>query len=222
MSQPSLLAVIGSATPPGRLRRAVSDAIDRHAERCGDAVELIDLAERSVSFASGAPLDALGDDSAAVVAAIARAQGVLLATPVYRGTYTGVLKNLLDLVPVEGLRGKAVGIVAMGATDHHSLGADWHLRDVLAWFGAVPAPTSVYLTSRDFADGIPGEPAAAALDALLETVGGLSTALQGVPHRLSHPSDVGPRAAPAWAVRTTSDRAPLIAETSLRANRGRS
>ena len=54
----SLLAVIGSATPPGRLRRAVAEAVERHP---GDSFELIDLAERRVSFASGAPLDSLAN-----------------------------------------------------------------------------------------------------------------------------------------------------------------
>ena len=41
----------------------------------------------------------------------------------------------------------------MGATQHHFLGVDWHLRDVLAWFGALVVPTSVYLVSADFVNG---------------------------------------------------------------------
>ena len=40
----------------------------------------------------------------------------------------------------------------MGATQHHFLGVDWHLRDVLAWFGALVVPTSVYLVSADFVE----------------------------------------------------------------------
>ena len=41
----------------------------------------------------------------------------------------------------------------MGATQHHFLGVDWHLRDVLAWFGVLMVPSSVYLASADFVDG---------------------------------------------------------------------
>jgi FMN reductase len=41
----------------------------------------------------------------------------------------------------------------MGATSHHYLGVDWHLRAVLAWFGALVVPTSVYLESAHFAQG---------------------------------------------------------------------
>jgi len=96
---------------------------------------------------------------------------VLLASPVYRGTFTGALKNLLDLAPVDALRSKPVGIVAMGATPHHYLGVDWHLRDVLAWFGALVAPTSVYLESAHFKDGALADPGArAALTQLVATL----------------------------------------------------
>ena len=56
------------------------------------------------------------------------ADAVLMASPVYRGSYTGALKNLLDLTPVDALRNKPVGIVAMGATLHHYLGVDGQLR----------------------------------------------------------------------------------------------
>ena len=116
-----------------------------------------------------------------MVAAIAGADGVVLATPVYRGSLTGALKNLLDHVPVAALRGTPVGIVAMGASDHHYLGVERHLRDVLAFFGAHPLPTAVYLSSRDFAEGVPSERAAGELDELFAAVSTLAQALRGAP-----------------------------------------
>jgi FMN reductase len=167
-----LVAIIGSTTPPGRLRRAVAEALDRATV----PTTLIDLAEQRIAFADGRPAAELGDDTADVVAAIAEADAVLLATPTYRGSMTGALKNLLDHVPVPALRDTAVGIAAMGASDHHFLGVDRHLRDVLTFFGAVVAPVSVYVTSRDFADGVPSERAAAALDGLIRTTAALSAA----------------------------------------------
>jgi FMN reductase len=126
-----------------------------------------------VACAAGRPLDQLGDDSARVVGEIAAADAVLLASPVYRGSFTGALKNLLDLTPVDALRDKPVGIVAMGATLHHYLGVDWHLRAVLAWFGALVSPTSVYLESSHFKDGVLAD--AAAQSAMGDLVAGLLT-----------------------------------------------
>lgn len=176
--------MLGSVTSPGRLHRAVNEALDRAESgsvTSGPAsVDRIDLAEQTIGFADGTPLDQASDDSASVIAQIASADAVVLTTPVYRGSMTGALKNLLDLTPVEALRGKPVLIVAMGASDHHSLGVERHLRDVLSFFGALPVPVDVYLTSADFKDGAPGEDAARRLDQGLEGLVTLAKATGGL------------------------------------------
>ena len=156
------MAVVGAVTPPGRLNAAVQHAVDAASALPGVSASLVSLADYKVSFADGRPPESFGDDTARVVSAVAEADAVLLASPVYRGSFTGALKNLLDLVPVDGLRNKPVGIVAMGATLHHYLGVDWQLRAVLAWFGALVAPTSVYLESSHFRDGKLADPGARA------------------------------------------------------------
>jgi FMN reductase len=162
-----VVSVVGSVTPPGRLRRAVEEASERLRPLVAH-VELIDLGEHRISFADGREPSSLGDDTGAVIEVIERAHVVVFATPVYRGSMTGALKNVFDLLPVQALAAKVVGLVAMGASDHHFLGADRHWRDVLTFFGALPMPTSVYLTGADFVQGLPGEQAAATLDELLE------------------------------------------------------
>lgn len=162
-----LVGLLGSVTPPGRLSGAVESALERAATR-GHETRFLDLGALTVGFADGRPLDQLGDDSPLLVQAICDAEAVVLATPVYRGTLTGALKNALDLLPLAALQAKPVGIIAMGATLHHYLGAESHLRDTLSWFGALTLPTGVYLSSADFVDGIASETAAVALDALIE------------------------------------------------------
>jgi FMN reductase len=173
-----LVTVLGSVTPPGRFNRALSAALGAAVARTPDLESvLLDLANYRIAFADGRAPEQLGDDTAQVVGAIVQADAVLLASPVYRASFTGALKNLLDHLPVEALNGKACGIVAMGATQHHYLGVDRHLRDVLAWFGAVVAPTGVYLTAADFRDGAPGDGALTELGALIDAVLRLSDAL---------------------------------------------
>jgi FMN reductase len=149
-----LLAIVGSVTPPGRLLSATRWVLDSaSASRKDLEVDLINLADKKVAFADGRPPEQYNDDTAGIIESVRTADGVIVASPVYRGSFTGALKNLLDHLPIETLAGKPVGIVAMGATQHHYLGVDWHLRDVLAWFGALLVPTSVYLASADFVDG---------------------------------------------------------------------
>ncbi len=166
-----LLAIVGSVTPPGRLLNATQSLLDgARATRSELQTELINLADKKVAFADGRPAEQLGDDTASIIASVRAAEGVVIASPVYRGSFTGALKNLLDHLPVEALAGKPVGIIAMGATQHHFLGVDWHLRDVLAWFGALVAPTSAYLASADFVDGQLTEGARQDLLALADAV----------------------------------------------------
>src|SRR5215469_8634226 len=62
-------------------------------------------------------------------------------------------------------------IVAMGGSAHHYLAVDTQLRQVLGWFGALVAPTGVYLTAADFNDGaLTSEAARKDLAALAETL----------------------------------------------------
>ncbi len=170
-----VVALLGSVTPPGRLSSAVSGALSR-LQDAGHETSLLDLGSLSVGYADGRPADQLMDDTGNLVADISAADAVVLASPIYRASMTGAMKNALDLLPVEALRGKPVAIVTMGATLHHYLGAESHLRDVLAWFGALTLPTAVYLSSADFVDGVLTESAAAQLDELLATATRLAAA----------------------------------------------
>ena len=173
---PRLLALLGSVTPPGRMHRALEDAVSRANAADGDWT-FLDLGTLQLGFADGTPIDQLEDDTSDLVDQVRDADGVVLASPVYRASLTGALKNALDLLPVDALQGKPVGILAMGGSHHHYLGVATHLRDVLQWFGALPAPTDVDLTSADFSEGIPTDTAAAEVDALLATVGTLASRL---------------------------------------------
>jgi FMN reductase len=175
-----LVMVVGAATPPGRLNAAVESLASGLAARPGIEVETISLAAQRLEICDGRKLEDYDDPTRDAVARIAAADGVLLAAPVYRASFPGVLKNLLDLLPVEALRDKPVAIVAMGGSPHHYLAVDGHLRMVLAWFGAMTLPNSVYLTGRDFAEGrVAAEGAAADLAALGGALATVAAALKG-------------------------------------------
>lgn len=149
-----LLMLVGAATPPGRLAAAVTaaaDAVRGQAENID--VDIMNLADTPIDICDGRPLEGYGPETRRAVERIADVAAVLIAAPVYRASFPGVLKNLLDITPVGALQAKPVGIVAMGGSAHHYLAVDTQLRQVLGWFGALVAPTSVYLTGADFRDG---------------------------------------------------------------------
>jgi FMN reductase len=169
---PRLFMLVGAATPPGRLAAAIAAAAEAVRSNAEDIqVDIMNLAETPIDTCDGRPLDGYGAETRRAVEGIAAAAAVLIAAPVYRASFPGVLKNLLDIVPVDALQGKPVGIVAMGGSAHHYLAVDAQLRQVLGWFGALVAPTAVYLTGADFRDGaLTSESARKDLTALANTL----------------------------------------------------
>ncbi|WFR73397.1 NAD(P)H-dependent oxidoreductase [Prescottella defluvii] len=130
-----LLTVYGSPTPPGKLARALGLIEDDVRTRCpGWAVE------RLAPEPTADPVVARWGADA--IERVQAADAVVLASPVFRGSFTGTLKLLVDALPNEALRSKPVGILTVAAAPHHFLSAERHLRDVLAWFGASPPPTA--------------------------------------------------------------------------------
>lgn len=67
---------------------------------------------------------------------IERAAGVVIATPVYKAAYSGVLKAFLDLLPQKSLAGKPVLPIMTAGSDKHLLAIDYALKPVLAALGA--------------------------------------------------------------------------------------
>lgn len=174
----TLAVVIGAATAPGRLHAAATQMAVDAAERL--EVVVVDLSTSPLDLADGRPLEQCNQPTRNAVYGIDRADAVIISTPVYRASYPGALKNLLDLLPLSALQGKPVGVVAMGATLHHYLAVDSQLRGVLAWFGAFALPTGLYLTGADFdAGGKPTESAREELGALWRGTADVADRLRG-------------------------------------------
>ena len=105
----------------------------------------------------GAGLLRFGDP--AVTAAIDDVRGcdvLVVASPTYKATFTGVLKSFLDLVPAQGLSGITAFPLMLGAGPAHALAPEWALKPVLVELGAsCPAP-GLYLLDATSADADAG------------------------------------------------------------------
>lgn len=77
---------------------------------------------------------------------IASADAVIIASPVYKASYTGVLKAYIDLLPQKGFEGKIVTPIFIAGSMAHLLAIDYALKPVLASMGARHFTKSVYTT----------------------------------------------------------------------------
>ena len=84
----------------------------------------------------------------AALAAVAAADAVVIATPVYKAAYSGILKAFLDLLPQDGLSGKLVLPLASGGSQSHMLALDYALRPVLHALNARQVLSSIYATAQ--------------------------------------------------------------------------
>lgn len=82
------------------------------------------------------------------IALIEQADALLIATPIYKAAYTGVLKAFLDLLPQKALAGKVILPIATGGTIAHLLAIDYTLKPVLSELGARNVLGGVYAVDK--------------------------------------------------------------------------
>lgn len=75
------------------------------------------------------------------------ADAIVIATPIYKAAYSGLLKTFLDLLPQDGLAGKIVLPIATAGSQSHMLALDYALRPVLASLSAQQILPSIFATS---------------------------------------------------------------------------
>ena len=108
-----IVGIVGSLREGSYTRMAVQIAL-RGAEEAGAEIQLIDLREYDLPFCDGEDDQAQGyPDVLRLKREVAAAQGVILGTPDYHGSFSGVLKNALDLMGFDEFGGKVMGLVGV-------------------------------------------------------------------------------------------------------------
>jgi FMN reductase len=124
----SIACIVGSPSSPSRTA-FVATAIADHLARAGNAVETISVRDLPAEDLLRARTDSPA--IAAAVATVEKAEGVVVATPIYKASFSGMLKTFLDLLPQFAFRDKWVLPIATGGGSAHILALDYGLRPVL-------------------------------------------------------------------------------------------
>lgn len=81
---------------------------------------------------------------------VEQADLVIAATPVFRGSYTGLFKHFFDLVDQYALANTLVLLAATGGGEHHALVLEHALRPLFGFFQALTVPVAVFASAGDF------------------------------------------------------------------------
>jgi FMN reductase len=138
-------AVVGNPKPRSRTYQAARVV----AERLGDAPPdlIVDIADLGAGV-----MDPEDNATAEAVSAVQGLDVVVVASPTYKATYTGLLKVFLDRFPSSGLAGVVAVPLMLGGGPGHALAPEHTLRPVLVELGASTPTRALYVIDRDWAN----------------------------------------------------------------------
>ncbi len=115
--------------------------------------QLIELGELAPQLAGALWRSQLPEAVERQLVAVEQADVLVVSTPVYRGSYTGLFKHFFDFIHQDALVDTPILLAATGGSERHALVIDHQLRPLFSFFQARTLPLGVYATDRDFAEG---------------------------------------------------------------------
>lgn len=154
-----LVAVSGGMQRPSKSAALAEHLLSLIADALPVEPHLIELGTLAPRFAGAVWRSQLPAEVERELAAVEQADILVVTTPVYRGSYTGLFKHFFDFIDQDALVDTPVLLAATGGSVRHALVIDHQLRPLFSFFQARTLPLGVYATDKDFVDHRPRDPA---------------------------------------------------------------
>lgn len=146
----NLVTVSGSLQTPSRTSALVNALASQIAKHRSLNIETIEIGDIASELGQVTRPDKAPHNIQKAIKSIETADFLIVATPVYRGSYTGLFKHLFDLVHHEALIDKPVLLAATGGSERHTLIIEHQLRPLFAFFQANTLAIGVYGVESEF------------------------------------------------------------------------
>ena len=147
-----LVAVSGGLQRPSKAAALSEHLMDLIAEVVLCEQRLVELGQLAPQLAGAVWRSQLPEAVERDLAAVEQADILVVTTPVYRGSYTGLFKHFFDFIDQDALIDKPILLAATGGSERHALMIDHQLRPLFSFFQARTLPLGVYATDKDFLD----------------------------------------------------------------------
>jgi len=147
-----VVGVSGSLHEPSRTTALVRTILASVAQRIPAQTELVEVAALGAGFAGALKREDVAPEVETALQAIESADLLVVASPVYRASFTGLFKHLFDFVGQYDLVGTPVLLAATGGGERHALIIEHQLRPLFGFFQALTLPIGVYASNSDFVD----------------------------------------------------------------------
>ncbi|HDS1578407.1 TPA: FMN reductase [Stenotrophomonas maltophilia] len=147
-----VVALVGSPTSSvtSRTLLLVRHLLDSLQQRLHASVDVVELAPIARTLGQALSRSEAGPAVEQALQTIETAELLVVAAPVYRGSYPGLFKHLVDLIELEALVDTPVLLAATGGSERHALVIDHQLRPLFSFLQAHTLPIGVYATAADF------------------------------------------------------------------------
>lgn len=147
-----VVAVSGGLQRPSKAAALSERLLDLIADEVVCEQRLVELGQLAPQLAGAVWRSQLPDTVERELAGVEQADVLVVVTPVYRGSYTGLFKHFFDFIDQDALIDKPVLLAATGGSERHALVIDHQLRPLFSFFQARTLPLGVYATDTDFVD----------------------------------------------------------------------
>ncbi|UOE44093.1 FMN reductase [Agromyces larvae] len=153
----SIVAVSGSLHAPSKTTVLAREILEAFADALRDGgidveTRLIELSEIGREFSGALNRSELSPTAEETIRDIEAATLLIVASPVYRASFTGLFKHVFDFVGQYSLIDKPVLLAATGGSDRHALIIEHQFRPLFSFFQALTLPIGVYASDPDFVD----------------------------------------------------------------------
>jgi FMN reductase len=172
----SVIAISAGLSETSSTRLLADRLIESFGRQFGDAsVELVTLRELAHDIVDASLTGFASPRLQDVLDKVGAADGLIVATPIYKASYPGLFKSFIDVLDPDAVIGKPVLLGATGGTARHSLAIDHSLRPLFAYLQALVVPTGVFASTFDW-----GTDGAQALEQRIDRASGeLASLLKG-------------------------------------------
>jgi FMN reductase len=147
-----VVAVSGSLNHPSKTTALVEEIVGALGRALPVETHLITLTDLGPSLAGALTRSELPAAAETQLQRIESADVLVVASPVYRASFTGLFKHLFDFVDQYALVDTPVLLAASGGSERHSLILEHQLRPLFGFFQAITLPLGIYAHDSDFTD----------------------------------------------------------------------
>ncbi|MCU1556989.1 MAG: msuE [Microbacteriaceae bacterium] len=152
MTKLNVVAVSGSLQAPSKTIALVEEILVVLGEHLPIDTHLIKLNELGPSFAGSLSRSGLPENVERELQRIETADLLVVASPVYRASFTGLFKHLFDFVDQYALVDTPILLAATGGSERHALIIEHQFRPLFSFFQALTLPLGIYAHDSDFTD----------------------------------------------------------------------